>query len=149
MYALAGSIFDSIANLRDGMNIEVFALCDAATDERGKLNILGAFDTIWSKQVPLQYPQCSIALRIRFTAIERGQHKVAVNFVDLDGKPLIPSAKGPVNINFPDEQRSGAANLILNIQQMKIPRFGNYSIDLAIDGRNEASLPLFVKQKKE
>ena len=74
------------------MNIEVFSLCDAATHERGKLNILGAFDTIWSKQTPIQYPQCAIALRVRFSSIERGRHAVAVNFVDIDGKPLIPAA---------------------------------------------------------
>jgi hypothetical protein len=131
------------------MNVETFALCDAATDQRGKLNVLGAFDTLWAKQVPVQHPHCAIAVRIRFSAIERGQHKVAVNFVDLDGKALIPPAEGPVSVNFADEQRSGAANIILNIQQLQIPQFGTYSIDLAIDGRNEASLPLFVKKKAQ
>ena len=28
------------------MNIQVAVLCDAATDDNGKLNLLGAFDTI-------------------------------------------------------------------------------------------------------
>jgi hypothetical protein len=28
---------------------------------------------------------------------------------------------------------------------LKLPKFGEYSIDLAIDGRHEASFPLFVK----
>lgn len=51
-------------------------------------------------------------------------------------------------INFPDEQRSGSANLILNIQGLKLERLGEYSIDLAIDGQEKASLPLFVKERK-
>ena len=31
------------------------------------------------------------------------------------------------------------------IQQLRLPRVHEYSIDLAIDGRQEASIPLFVK----
>lgn len=130
------------------MNIEVFSLCDAATIEAGKLNILGAFDTIWTVNMPVVHPQCAIALRVRFENIERGEHRVAVNFVDLDGGHIIPSANGTININFPEEQRSGSANLILNIQMLRLERYGEYSIDLAIDGRRETSLPLFVIQRR-
>lgn len=130
------------------MRIEIFSLCNAATAEAGKLNMLGVFDTIWTKRIPAVHPQCSIVLRIRFDGVERGEHKVAVNFVDADGKHLIPPAKGTININFPDEQRSGSANLIFNIQRLKLEKHGEYSIDLAIDGRQEASLPLYVKEKR-
>ena len=52
------------------MNIEVFSLCDAATIEGGKLNMLGAFDTIMAEKVPVVHPQCTIALRLRFNASE-------------------------------------------------------------------------------
>ena len=38
------------------------------------------------------------------------------DFVDIDGKHIIPPANGTVNINFPDEQRSGSTNLVFNIQ---------------------------------
>ncbi len=132
------------------MNIEIFSLCDAATvDAAGKLNVLGAFDTIWTDDIPTVYPQCSIALRIRFENIERGEHRVMVNFVDLDGKHIIPSANGVININFSNEQKSGSANLVLNIQMLKIEKYGEYSIDLAIDGRREASLPLFIKIRQQ
>ncbi len=131
------------------MNIEVFSLCDAATvDAAGKLNVLGAFDTIWSGKMPALYPQCAIALRIRFAKIERGEHRVAVNFVNADGKHIVPGAKGTIDINFPDEQRSGSANLVLNLQMLKLENYGEFSIDLAVDGRNESSLPLFVREKK-
>jgi hypothetical protein len=33
----------------------------------------------------------------------------------------------------------------LQIQQLKLPNYGEYSIDLGIDGRHEASIPLFVR----
>jgi len=131
------------------MNIEVFSLCDAATvDTAGKLNVLGAFDTIWTGTMPVVYPQCAIALRIRFENIEKGEHKVTVNFVDLDGKHIIPGANGTLNINFPDELRSGSANLVFNIQMLKLEKHGEYMIDLAVDSRKEASLPLYVREKR-
>jgi hypothetical protein len=131
------------------MNIEVFSLCDAATvDVAGKLNVLGAFDTIWSTGMPMVYPQCAVALRIRFQGIERGEHRVFVNFINVDGKPIVPAANGVIKIGFPDDQRSGSANLVLNLQKLKFETYGEYSIDLAVDGRNEASLPLFVRGKR-
>jgi hypothetical protein len=130
------------------MQIEIFSLCDAATADTGKLNILGAFDTIWTANVPVIHPQCAIALRIRFENIERGEHRVAVTFVDLDGRHIIPPANGTININFPEQQRSGSANLILNIQMLQLQRLGEYAINLAIDGRQIASLPLFVMQRQ-
>jgi hypothetical protein len=131
------------------MNLEVFSLCDAATiDNAGKLNILGSFDTIWTAKVPAIYPQCSVALRIRFEAIEKGNHKVLVNFVDADGRHIIPAANGSIRVDFPLEQRSGSSNLVLNIHGLKLEKYGEYSIDLAIDERIESSLPLLLKERK-
>ena len=130
------------------MRIEIFALCDAATADFGKLSMLGVFDTIWVTKTPAVHPQCAIALRARFERIEIGGHRVAVNFVDIDGKNVIPPSQGVITINFPEEESSGSANLILNIQGLKLDKLGEYSIDLAIDGQQKASLPLFVKERK-
>jgi hypothetical protein len=130
------------------MQIEIFALSDAATADSGKLNILGVFDAIWAVKTPAIHPQCTIALRVRFERIERGEHKVTVQFADVDGKNVIPPAQGTIKIDFPGEQSSSSANLILNIQGLKLDKFGEYSIDLAIDGQQKASLPLFVKERK-
>lgn len=127
------------------MQIELFSLCDAATiDAGGKLNILGAFDTISVPHMPVVYPQFTIALRIRFDGIERGEHKVVFNFVDFDGKHILPPASGIINVHFHPEQKTGSANSIINVQMVKLEKYGEYSIDLAIDGRQAASLPLFI-----
>ena len=34
------------------MNVQVAVLCDAATQDSSKLNILGVFDTIYAPQMP-------------------------------------------------------------------------------------------------
>ena len=130
------------------MNKEVFVLCDAATETVGKLNILGAFDNIYSRSSPATHPQCAVALRVRFNQIEKGEHKIRVNIVDEDGKLIMPSLDAKINVDFPQNMDSSIANLILNIHGLKIEKFGKYSVDLAIDGRQEASLPLNFIQVK-
>jgi len=85
------------------MNIQMAVLCDAATDYAGKLNVLGTFDTIITHQLPAFHPQCSIALRITFSKIEEGSHKIKMNFVDEDGKFVMPSIDMPVDIAIPGE----------------------------------------------
>ena len=61
------------------MNIQVAVLCDAATDDQGKLNILGAFDTINALTLPAIHPQCAIALRVTFTSGTVGTLNYTVN----------------------------------------------------------------------
>jgi len=130
------------------MQIELFSLCDAATADAGKMNILGIFDTINTTKMPAVHPQCTIALRLRFSAMEAGAHNIQVDFVNADGKYIIPSAKGRINVNISKDSMSGIANLILNIQGLKLEKYGEYAVRLAVDGRQEGvSLPLIVKKK--
>ncbi len=134
------------------MNIQIAVLCDAATDYSGKLNILGAFDTIVTNHLPAFHPQCSIALRIAFSRIEEGKHSVRMNFVDDDGKFVMPSIDMPVEVVIPPEVEFLVRNFIINIQQLKFDKPGQYSIDIAIDGRQETNIPLSVQHhqaKKE
>lgn len=127
------------------MQIEIFSLCDAATGDSGKVNILGAFDTIFSKQAPVVHSQCAIVLRVRFKISEGEDHEVTVNFINEDGKAVIPPAKGRIKLQFSENQTSVSKNLIFNIQGLNLKDFGEYAVDLTIDKRNEASLPLYVK----
>ncbi len=130
------------------MQIEVFSLCDAATSGGGKLNMLGAFDTIWTKKMPVIHPQCTVALRVRFFSSEGNKHEVSVKVIDADGNHIVPPTNGAININYPEGQRSSSANLILNIQGLKLENYGEYSVDLAIGGASRASLPFFVKTRE-
>ena len=128
------------------MILEIFALCDAATVSGGKLNVLGAFDSIFATQVPVAHAQCALALRIRFARIEEGEHRLRLNISDEDGKPIMPGLEGVLNVNFTGDDDSAVTNFIINIQQLKLEKFGAYSLDLAVDGRHESSLPLLLKR---
>ena len=128
------------------MNVELFALCDAAADYNGKLSLLGAFDAIWARTAPAVHPQCAVALRMRFSKVEEGEHKVRINIVDADGKSVVKPFETSANIRYQENVTSIAANMILNLHGIKFPVFGDYSVDLTVDDKHEASLPLYVNQ---
>jgi hypothetical protein len=128
------------------MDVEAFLLCDAATDQQGKLNVLGAFDNIWAKKVPAIHPSCSVAARVRFAKIEEGNHSVKIQIIDQDGSNIGPKLEGNISVRTAPNLDSSVANLILNIQRLEFKQYGQYRIDLAIDGEIKASLPLRVTE---
>jgi len=131
--------------LYSGMNIQVAVLCDAATNDHEKLNLLGAFDTIYAQQLPAVHPQCAVALRLTFTAEDEGQRQLTLNFVNADGRTIMPPMPLPVTITLPDDVHFVTRNFIVNIQQLKFNEAGLFSLDLLLDGRPQASIPLLVK----
>jgi hypothetical protein len=131
------------------MNIESFLLCDAATDQAGKLNVLGAFDNIFSKEIPVRHRACSIATRIRFSKIEAGDHTVRIFIIDADGNSIGPKLEGNISVRIGDNLSTAVVNLILNIQNLEFKQYGQYQIDLAIDGNVQASLPLYIRPVPE
>ena len=130
---------------RTFMDIQIAVLCDAATDSFGKLNILGTFDTINTAQMPAIHPQCSIALRMVFSKIEEGDHKLKLHFVDEDGKSIMPNIDIPVQVSIPEDASFQARNFVINIQQLRFEKPGHYAIEVALDGRHEGSIPLLVR----
>ena len=128
------------------MKIEVFALCDAATNNHGKLNILGTFDQIYAGKMPVVHPACAIALRLRFDKMEEGAHSVKLQLVNPDGIPVFQAMEGEVNPRMGADIESVAVNLILNFQHVKFDAFADYQINLTIDSIAMASLPLRVRQ---
>jgi hypothetical protein len=127
------------------MNIQVAVLCDAATDDNGKLNLLGAFDTIYTQQLPAIHPQCSIALRVTFGHEDEGSHKLSLNFVDADGRSIMPGIDLPVEVLLPGDSHFGTRNFVINIQQLKFDLPGLFSIEVALDEKQQANIPLLVK----
>lgn len=125
------------------MQIEAFLLADSASDYQGKLCLLGAFDTIAAKQLPVTHRHAAVVVRLRFEQIEQGRHTVKLVLIDADGKSLV-DLDGEVNVGFPAERDSAAVNLLLNMNDLKFGSFGTYNFDLAIDGQMRAQLPVYV-----
>jgi hypothetical protein len=128
------------------MKIEIFSLCDAATDNQGKLNILGTFDQIFAAKMPVVHPACAIAMRLRFDKMEEGVHRVNLQLVNPDGIPVFRPMEGEVNPRMAEDVESVAVNLILNFQHIKFDEYADYQINLSIDDVGMAVLPLRVRE---
>jgi len=128
------------------MKIEIFSLCDAATDNQGKLNILGTFDQIYAAKMPVVHPACAIAMRLRFDKMEEGIHRVKLQLVNPDGVPVFRPMEGEVNPRMAEDVESMAVNLILNFQHIKFEAYADYQINLTIDDVGMAVLPLRVRE---
>ena len=127
------------------MNIQVAVLCDAATDINGKLSLLGAFDAIYTQQMPVIHPMCAVALRMTFGHAEEGDRQLRLNLVDEDGRAIMPAIDLPIQIALPDDAHFVTRNFVVTFQQLKFDQPGLYSMDVSLDGRQQVSIPLFVK----
>jgi len=125
----------------------LFALCDFAADYAGKLSVIGIFDTMWTKQAPAVLPHCSVAVKFRFEKIEEGQKRLRLSVADADGQPVIPAIDMPITVGFAPDAHSGTIQLVVNIGGLKLEKFGEYTVDLAVDNRHEGSIPLYVRQR--
>ncbi|MFM7102155.1 MAG: DUF6941 family protein [Verrucomicrobiota bacterium] len=131
------------------MKLELFCICDAATEAGGKLNILGAFDRLWAREAPIVFNYCAVAARVRFSRIEEGLHRLRVSFADEDGHLVIPTMDSGIEIRFAGQDDSIPINLIVSLPQLRLAKFGDYAIDLAVDSNHLGSLPLLVRRAQE
>lgn len=131
------------------MKIEVFTLCDAATaDNSGKLNLLGAFDTLFATVEPIVHPSCAVALRMRFEPGDEGTHPIELRLLDGDGKALLPPMKASVTVGPASEIRTASRNFVLNFQQLRLPKFGEYRIDLFYKNQPAGWIPIYALSPK-
>lgn len=128
------------------MNIEIAAICDAATanDVGGRLNILGAFDRIFAK-FPLVIPQCSAAFRLRYQRSEAGTHQLNLSIEDVVGHPIVPPMQSEIEL-LPVVQGfdTAAVNMVLNMQRLQFKRPDKYIVRLVVDNEELATLPLYI-----
>ena len=129
------------------MNVDVFTLCDFAQNTPGnKMNIVGTFNRIFARQIPAVHPLCALAVLMRFQQIEQGTKNIRVSIIDSDGRPVVPILEAQLNVQISPNESDASVPLAVVIQQISLPRYGEYSVDLAVDGRQEASIPLYVLQ---
>jgi hypothetical protein len=129
------------------VKVEILNICDfASADAGGKLNVIGIFNSIRAKEKPVVYGLCALAIRIRFEKAEEGLKKIRIAFVDADGKPVMPIIETQIQIQFVPWEPTCSAQLVTLLSQLRFPNFGEYSINVAIDGRQEASSPFYVHQ---
>jgi hypothetical protein len=128
------------------MDIQVATLCDSAAEYGGKLCIMGTFDQIFARQFPVVHPHCCLVLRLCFRAGDEGMHKMGISIIDADGKPIMPAIEGELGVQLPPDGGFITRNLPLNIQGLSFKDPGLYAIEVSIDEKVVASVPLRISE---
>ncbi len=87
-----------------------------------------------------------MALQILWTKIEEGPHTIKTKFMDEDGRPTLKTVNSSIEVLIPPTSSFVTTNHILNIQQLKFTRAGNYLVVIDIDGKMKTEIQLQVLQ---
>lgn len=137
------------------MTTEMLTLCFAARPSpNGELNILGATDIIFVPQFPIAI-SCTLVAKLRFRKFEEGVKEIKFSIIDSDGRPVAvigpdgtpahPVPPQQINIQIPSGSSSASAAIVVGIHNLQFPKAGEYEIGLTINGRQEMTVPLFVR----
>ncbi|MFA4988680.1 MAG: hypothetical protein WC572_03660 [Candidatus Omnitrophota bacterium] len=131
------------------MKVLIAAISDHAWVENGCLTLCRAFDSIKVKKFPYAIPRMSFALRILINRLEEGEHKLNLSLTDSDGKKLMNSDIN-IKFQFPAESVPETSfSFALNGQNVVFQKPGDYVANILVDGRLEASVPLYVREEKD
>ena len=127
------------------MQVLLATLCDSAADYQGKLSLLGAFDTLCARELPVVHPQCSLAIRICYDPQDAGRHQMKIRCVDPSDQECLPPFEPVVDVSFPSPFLPFVTrNLVLNLQRVKFDRAGLHRFLVEDNGRTLISIPLRV-----
>lgn len=127
------------------MNPKYTFICEGANiSQNGNLNVLSIFQNINAEKFPFTFAKMIYVASIQFHRAETGTHYFKVNFIDIDGKLIIPPLEGEFTVS----EKNLFANLLLGIEGIVFPGPGTYAIDLTIDHQHLASDNIQVNQVK-
>ena len=129
------------------MDIQIATLCDFAADYNGKLVITGTFDTLAARALPVVHPACALAMRFCFTPEDAGRHQLSITIINEDGEALDPNnmpIKPEFEVQVPKNTPFLTRNIVMNLQGLRFPESGIYSIDIGCDDEIMVRLPLRI-----
>ena len=130
------------------MKVLVAAIADHAWVENGCLSLCRTFDSINVDKFQYVMPRMSVALRLLVNRLETGEHKLGISLSDADGQKLM-SSEIKINFQFPQSPVPETSfSFALNGQNVNFQKPGDYVVNILVDSRVEASIPLYVREVK-
>ena len=132
------------------MQIEIFTICDSAQVYSGKAVIAGAFNQLVAKQLPIQMPNLTLAVRVAFEKGEAGDKTFYFILKNPDGSQLIPEQRFEEKQTQPIEKQGPVTTFDMNIVLGNVPlkQFGVYTVTMRVDGK-DFLLKFFVQEENK
>jgi len=126
------------------LRVEIFALCDGATEQDGRLSLLGTYDMVHASHFPCLLPLVTVVLRVRFWPEESRMQRFRFVITGPDGATVADPLEITAQLRTACEERSAACNLIAQFPNVRIEGPGEYTFDFYLNGRMEARLPVCI-----
>lgn len=128
------------------MTLEIFTICDSAYDSAGALSILKIADGIYATTAPLKIPKLTVVFRIRFSDAEDGKHGINLSIFNQDGQLMTPPFNKEIQTRRNPNLPTGVNIGIIDLKGIIFPEFGEYALNLFVDGNLLGSQPIhFLK----
>lgn len=133
------------------MDMKFGLLCDAANvTNEGKLNILGEFNRIWSTSPPVRWPLCWLVARFEAHITEGTDHALEVDLINEDGRSLMEERpSGALKFQPTGPGRPLRAQVMMRMQDIQFPEFGDYEFHFLVDGTHVGSVPIYIMERDE
>lgn len=129
------------------MDIPLALLADYAnTSQDGKLNIMGVFNRILTKDFPTVHLEMRLVFRLEAQPSERGrQATLEIKLLDADAN-ILQNLTGRLTIPEQSPQPTVQIDQILRLTTVAFEKPGNYRFDILVDGDLKAEVPFTVEQ---
>lgn len=126
------------------MDVSIAVVAEGANvSKEGNLNIFGIFNEVSSQAFPATHPVLVLVTQVRARRSEQGQQvKMTVRLMDEDS--VLAELEG--DFTFPTGPGSSHVNNIFKIVGIQFPRAGSYAFHILLNGREEASVPIQLRQ---
>ena len=126
------------------MQVRISVLADYASVSEGhKLNILGIFRQIIALSEPVVCPQIKVVAQFEFNSSETGSRTLKIVLVDADGREIF-MVSGQIQVPHSSDGKPTLLNQILNLNNIVLPKFGQYEFRILLDDITQCTIPLDV-----
>lgn len=131
------------------MQIEIFTICDNAQVYAGKAVVMGAFNQLNAKKLPVVVPNFTLAVRVSFEKEESGDKTFYFFINKPDGTSLIPElrceTKQLIQPDTQDQLITYDMNIVLG--HVVLNQFGCYTVTMRFEDKTFL-LKFYVREVK-
>lgn len=129
------------------MEIPLALLADYAnTSQEGKLNVMGVFNRILTKQFPTVHPEMRLVFRLEAQPSERGrQATIEIKLLDADAN-VLQHLTGRLTVPQQSPQPTIQIDQILRFTTVVFEKAGPYRFDILVDGDLKGTAPFTLEE---
>lgn len=126
------------------MKLELFAICEGAFNNNGRLTIVNTYDYVNVAEFPVKL-SIGVAIKLRFSKEEYGEKTFVLNIVNREKNQTF--AKMEAKTIVPQANEEVILNLASNVQNFAFQEPGMYDFNLTYEGNEIGSTSIHIRKQ--